>query len=236
MICVTFDTDHMTEQGLERFLAEYPFPGTATFFAHRRFAALEASGHEICPHPFIEDLRDWRSSLKSITREFPHAPKGVRPHCCVFSHMIGIGLKDEGYLYVSQAQNLFTDGLAPFRHPWGVWELPIYYMDNMDFWMSKNWPELRHRPFDHRVIDRALGSDALFVFDFHPLHIALNSGSHEFYSSVKARIIEGGESPFDLRAPGRGTADFFAELCVAMRRANVQSVSCAEAVARVASA
>jgi hypothetical protein len=136
-----------------------------------------------------------------------------------------------GYQYVSQAHTLFQTGLRPFRHPWGVWEVPIYYMDNMDFWMPKNWPELGHEPFASEVIERALGEPGLYVFDFHPIHIALNTRNHDDYTRVKQRIVDEGTSPFDLRFPGRGVSVFFEELCEALDRAGVRSVSCSEAVA-----
>ena len=150
MISITFDTDHMTPESLSRFLQEYvsKMPGRGTFFAHADLPELLTTDHEICPHPFISDLGKWDEDLIRLESYLPHKPRGTRPHSCVFSHMVGIGLKERGYAYVSQAQNLYSINLAPFRHPWGVWELPIYYMDNMDFWMCKNWPESDHEPFD----------------------------------------------------------------------------------------
>jgi hypothetical protein len=234
MICLTFDTDHMTEESMERFLEEHPLPGSCTFFVHRPFSLVKrlqgAGVHEVGPHPFVEHLPRWDDDEAAITECFAERPLGLRTHSCVFSHMIGIAMHDKGYRYVSQAHNIFQEGLRPFRHPWGIWELPIYYMDNMDFWFPKNWPALGHAPFGREVIARAVGSPSLHVFDFHPLHIALNTKSHEDYGKVKDKILGGGASPFDLRGPGRGTAEFFAELCSAMREAGERSHSCLEAL------
>lgn len=232
MICLTFDTDWMTESGMSRFLKEFPLPGQGTFFAHQAFECLAASVHEVGPHPFISNLGDWQQGLKHLSGSLGKPVRGVRAHSCVFSHAIGVGLNELGFEYVSQANNLFQDGLHPFRHPWGVWELPIYYMDNMDFWTAQNWPRQNHVPFSSELIQRAVVGDDLYVFDFHPLHVALNTRTSEDYQSVKSRLIEGSASPFDLTFHGRGTRVFFDELCQAMRDAGNVSLTCSYALDR----
>jgi hypothetical protein len=148
--------------------------------------------------------------------------------------VIGVELHDMGYRYVSQATHLYEPGLAPLRHPWGIWELPIYYMDSMDFWMTKNWPDLRHVAFNTQLIRTATEQDGLFVFDFHPIHIALNTRAHEDYQAVKDKIVRDGVSPFDVTFPGRGVRTFFQELCSAMRERKQISYTCSEALDRLA--
>ena len=230
MICLTFDTDWMTEAALERFLHEFPIPGQATFFCHDAFACLASSRHDLCPHPFISNLNDWRATLEGLTRRVNAAARGVRTHACVFSHAICVGLHEMGFEYVSQASPLYQQGLVPFRHPWGVWELPIYYMDNMDFWVNTNWPGLNHEPFATRWIEGAVNGPDLYVLDFHPIHVALNTRTPEDYQRVKARIVEDGVSPFELTFPGRGAREYFQELCAAMIAAGRESVSCGTAI------
>lgn len=230
MISITFDTDWMSEQALTAFLERLPVPGTATFFAHQRYECLLGSPHEVGPHPFITHLDGWRTELRALAGSLGRPVRGTRTHSCVFSHMVGVGLAEDGYEYVSQASTLYADGLRPHRHPWGLWELPIYYMDNMDFWMTRNWPDLGHRVFDPRWIERAVQGEDLYVFDFHPLHVALNTRSPEDYQQVKGRVIQDGVSPFDLAFPGRGAREYFEQLCDAMRGAGVRSQSCGGAL------
>ena len=232
MICITFDTDHMSQESLTRFLAEYvaEMPGIATFFAHASFPALLTTNHEVCPHPFISDLNKWDEDIARLEGYLLRKPSGVRPHSCVFSHMVGIGLKERGYVYISQAQNLYSPNLLPFRHPWGIWELPVYYMDNMDFWMSKNWPELNHRPFNSEIIEAAIFGEGLFVFDIHPIHVALNTRSHEDYVRIKERVVNLGESPFAHAYPGEGVRTFFKRLCTRMNEEGLRSYSCLDAL------
>ena len=233
MICLTFDTDWMRDGDMERFLREFPIPGKATFFLHDTLPSLLGSAHELGPHPFIDNLTCLDDSISRVVASMPRQPKGVRAHSCVFSHMVGVGLNKLGYRYVSQASNLFEGGLKPFRHPWGIWEMPIYYMDNMDFCMPMNWPGHAHVPFSQEVIRVALEENGLYVFDFHPLHIALNTRSFSDYSAVRDRIVCDGISPFDLSYEGRGVRTFFGELCSAMRDCGCYSRGCWDALEKL---
>ncbi len=230
MICLTFDTDWLADADLARFLNEFPIPGKATFFMHDLLPSAHDSRHELCPHPFFDDLTCWQTVLAACRAKLPASPKGVRPHSCVFSHMIGVGLHNLGYRYVSQATNLFQCGLGPHRHPWGLWEMPIYYMDNMDFCFGRNWPAAAHRPFAEDVICNAISRHGLYVFAFHPIHIVLNTRSFEDYELVKPKIVQERVSPFELTFPGRGTRTFFSELCLAMQAAGQTSYSCWDAL------
>ncbi|AKQ58014.1 polysaccharide deacetylase WbmS family protein [Bordetella hinzii] len=231
MICLTYDTDYMTPEGMRQFFDTVPFPGQGTFFLWKPFPATAWHGHEIQPHPYVADLTRFGSDLQafSASLELPHAPQGVRTHSCVYSHMVGIELYKQGYRYASMTSPLYELGLRPYRHPWGIWEMPIYYMDNMDFCTPGNWPELAHKPFSTEIFERALDNEGLYVFDFHPLHIALNTTSYEAYQDVKAAIGRG-EDPFSLRMPGRGVATYFNELCEAMDKRGVKSVTLSQAL------
>jgi Polysaccharide deacetylase len=230
MICLTFDTDYMSQEDLKKFMDVYSLPGKVTFFAHEDFPFLTATNHEVGPHPFITDLSTWEATTERIAKDLQYKPRGIRTHSCVFSHMIGIGLGKLGYTYISQDQHLFQAGLKPFRHPWGIWELPIYYMDNMDFYTSKNWSAIGHVPFNRDVITAAVAHEGLYVFDFHPLHILLNTPDHAYYSSVRDRVVGKRVSPFDLRFEGRGVGEFFMELCDAMTENGERSYTCMEAL------
>jgi len=230
MICITFDTDHMSNVDMERFLEICPFPGKGTFFAHSFFDCLDKSKHEIGPHPFVNDLSNWREALKLVEAPWSRNFKGIRTHSCVTSNKVCVDLNDLGYLWSSNVEELFSDNLAPYRHPWGIWELPIYYMDNMDFSMVEAWPGLEHEAFQENVITQAVNGDALYIFDFHPLHLALNTRSSADYIRVQSQIFEEKMSPFDLTFEGRGVRIFFNELCSAMQKLEQKSYGCSEAL------
>ena len=48
-------------------------------------------------------------------------------------------------------------------------------MDNMDFSRHRFCPESEEKPFNRSLIDTACRSDGVYVFDFHPIHLLLNT-------------------------------------------------------------
>jgi hypothetical protein len=230
MICLTFDTDYASSDDLRRLLAEHPIPGKATFFLHAPPLEVDWGNHEIEPHPFFKDGESWEETLAAWEARLSGPHLGLRPHSCATSHVLGTIMKRRGYLYSSVTAPLYQAGLRPYRQPWGVYELPIYFMDNMDYCMAQNWPHAHHQPRDRRLIRRALEENGLYVFDFHAIHILMNTRSQAFYEQARARVVQEGATWSQVRNPGEGVATFFTALCDAMRAAGVQSVTCLEAL------
>jgi hypothetical protein len=230
MICLTFDTDYMLESDMEKFLRRFPIFGQATFFLWKPFSGVTWGNHELEPHPYLSQTRDWSYDTEELVKKLNIKPQGMRSHSCVYSHVFGVYLKKHDYVYTSMTTPLLQNNLCPYRHPWGIWELPIYYMDNMDFCMNQNWIDLDHIAFDVNIINRAIQGDSLYVFDFHPLHIILNTRTYEDYSLVRDEIVEKGNSPFNYSFDGRGTRTFFLELCQAMLDCGKPSLTCLEAL------
>jgi hypothetical protein len=225
---LTFDTDYATGDDLRRLFAEHPIPGRATLFLHAPMPGVDFGPHEIEPHPIFKASEPWEETLTAYEAQFPGTPRGLRPHSCATSHMLGIAMKRRGYLYSSVSAPMYQAGLRPYRQAWGVYELPIYYMDNMDYCMAQNWPGRRHEPFDPAIIRRACGEEGLYVFDFHPIHLLMNTCSQAFYERARRRMVEEGATWGQMRHPCRGAATFFDELCGAMRAAGLESVTCLE--------
>lgn len=234
MIVLTFDTDYLSPEDLERFHERFPFPGQGTYFLWKPFHSVRLPRQEIGLHPYLEQTERWSETMTRFIDELGYRPATVRPHSCVYSHFFGTELVKFGFESISQATYLYQTGLSAYRHPWGLWELPIYYMESMDFTYQHNWPKLGHQPFDSAVIDRSLTHPGLYVYDFHPLHVILNTSSYPQYQSVRAELVERGKSPFDLGFSGRGARTFFLELVEKMQRAGVESVTCSQAVSAAA--
>ena len=106
----------------------------------------------------------------------------------------------------------------------------MYYMDNSDFCMPMNWPGSEHQPFHRDVIRKAVAEPGLYVFDFHPLHIILNTRTYNDYLEVREAVRSGKTSAFDLAFAGYGTRAFFLDLCKEMERCGLKSSSCVEAL------
>ena len=221
MICLSFDTDHVDEARMREFLELVPLAGRGTFFCTRPYAALDGSGHELCPHPLLPPGGDWDAELAAKRREFPEA-EGWRSHSCVYSHQLAERLARDGYTYASTVDALGRCGLAPVREAWGLWQIPIFYMDNLDFSTSRFWPGEEHRPFAPELLEAAFSGDGVYVFDFHPVHLLLNSPSAEWYLRRRDAFVAG-EDLGALRFEGYGTRSFYDDLCARMAEAGAES-------------
>lgn len=228
MICFSFDTDHLDEARMEEFLELVPVPGTATFFCTQDYRCLEGTEHELGPHAFLPPGGDWDAELTAKRKAFPRAI-GWRSHSCVFSHMLAEQLAELGYRYVSTHDEPGRKAPLPYRQAWGLWHVPIHYMDNLDFSAQRFWRDAP-MPFSPVVIESALAGDGVYVFGFHPIHLMLNSPDAETYFLLRERW-RCGEAVSDLRFKGYGTHSFYEDLLEAMDSAGIPSVSIAEALA-----
>lgn len=226
MISLSFDTDHMSEARMEEFLAEVALPGGATFFCTQPYRCLERADFEIAPHPFLSGDRDWLAELKTKRAEFPNA-LGWRSHSCVFSHTLAEWISCNGYLYASTHDSFGIQGIRPSRQLWGIWHVPIYYMDNLDFSRNRFWPERNERPFSRSLLEVACHEDDFYVFDFHPIHLLLNTPNPEWYMIRRGQFLAG-ERIASLRYEAYGTRSFFDDLVAAMHGAGHKSLPIVE--------
>ncbi|MCC5635732.1 hypothetical protein LC593_07670 [Nostoc sp. CHAB 5844] len=220
----------MLESDMRQFLEKFPIYGEATFFLWKSFENINWGKHELEPHPYISETRKWSDEVETLVNSLQINPQGMRSHSCFYSHTFGVYLKKHNYLYTTMTTPLLQDNLYPYRQPWGIWELPIYYMDNMDFCMPLNWLKINYIPFDANIISKAIKGKSLYVFDFHPLHIILNTRTYNDYSLVRDEIVKEGKSPFNYSFEGRGTRTFFEELCQAMLNFKNPSLTCLDAL------
>jgi Polysaccharide deacetylase len=229
VICLTFDTDHLGDDRMREFVSSTPLPGSATLFCTRAYASI-GGGHEVCPHAIVSPGEDWGRALDEAREMFPSA-KGFRAHGCFYSHGLALELGQRGYSYVSSQDQIGRPDVVPQREIWGIWQLPIYYMDTFDISIDSHWGERVHQPFSPELIERAVSGNGLYVFAFHPIHLMLNSTGVEDYLARRDGFHSG--VPLDkLRCPGYGAAEYYAELINAMEAAGVESVSMSEALAR----
>ena len=143
-------------------------------FLHPALSGARGYVHEVAPHPFLDAGTDWQQEFALRRQQFPDAVSW-RSHACIFSHRIGARLNNSGYRYVSVFDELGVTGLQPNRLSWGLWHLPIYYMDSLELGRAQYQADPDSRPFDDRYIERATTIPGLYVFDFHPFHLFLNT-------------------------------------------------------------
>ena len=218
----------MDDRRMGQFLDHVDIPGNGTFFCTQRYESLAHSRHETAPHPVLENGRDWIAELEKMRKMFPTA-KGWRSHSCVFSHILAEWLSGNGYSYASTNDQFGQRGIQPVKQPWGIWHFPIYYMDNMDFSCRHFWNEGDGEPFSEAFISNALEDNGVYVFDFHPIHLLLNTPSREHYFSMRDKF-KAGEDLAELSFKGNGTMTFFDNLCCQIRAHKKQSYSIAQAL------
>ncbi len=228
MICLSFDTDHLNAARMEEFLSAIAIPGSATFFCTERYPALDPDLHELCPHPDFAPGSDRSQVLDAAREMFPEA-RGVRPHTAINSHLLSIEFSKRGFEWISARDEPGRRGITPYREAWGLWHVPIYYMDNMDFSFSDFWPEEPAAPFARELLEAAVGEDGLYVFDFHPVHLLLNTSSAKEYLSRRDMFLAG-EPTAAIRSPGYGSRDFYDELVALMDEAGIGSVTISDAL------
>ncbi len=219
----------MDEQRMVEFLEQMHLPGEGTFFCTQYYEALSRSRHEQAPHPYLEDNTDWGSELNRMRRLFPKAA-GWRAHSCVYSHFIAKWLGENCYRYASTSDQLGRCGITPCREGYGTWQMPIYYMDNLDFSDRRFWGSNGLEPFSPIIIERALTMPGMYVFDFHPIHLMLNSPNFEFYAAARDGF-KSGASLATLSFKGYGARNFYNHLVDAMEARDVRSVSMDEGLA-----
>lgn len=196
----------MAPEFLEEFLSMYPQIPRSTFFLHEFSNGWFTDDHEMGPHPTIGTL-----NVHSLGTEREQNHVGIRSHSCVNSHMLSLEWSKAGYYYQSNETEFLGQGREPYRTAWGIWEFPVSYMDNMDFYFGSNWKGIKHEPFSAEFLKRAHESETPFVFDFHPVHIALNSRNIQKYAEVKSEVLLGA-NPWKFSTAGTGVRTYFENL------------------------
>ena len=146
----------------------------------------------------------------------------------MYSHLIAVTLTELDFRYAS-TQPAAGPAPRPFREPWGVWQVPIFYMDNADFSGARWWRGEAATPFDEQLLEASAADDGVYVYAFHPVHILLNTPTSDYYLDRREAFVAGVDLE-SLRYDGYGTADFFERVC----KLPAEFVTVAEAVARAA--
>jgi hypothetical protein len=194
----------MKPDWMEQFESTYRFPNDPTYFIHSASEEWRPRRGKASPHPTVNHLKDPPAESFWLS-------DGVRAHSCVSSHMLSLFWAGQGFIYESNTVRLFDSSIQASRSAWGLWDVPIFYMENMDIALENNWPRKNHKALDLSLILSKVSDEHLQVFDFHPLHIALNTRSFEDYQRKKLRIL-GGENPWKCSSGGWGVRSLFEEL------------------------
>lgn len=212
MISLSFDTDWMSSDAMSGFFGRYPELPPSTFFLHEFTSSLAMEFqevHEINPHPTINFGKKDNNHIE-IEKNISRKPLGIRSHSCVSSHMLSIEWANSGYKYQSIEVDLGNSKLQTRPLAWGLYEVPIYYMDNMSLWANKN--KLGRYFTNLEYLAEAISTENSLVFDFHPIHIALNTKSVGDYQLKKDLVLREMVDPWELGDSGIGIRSFFEQV------------------------
>jgi hypothetical protein len=223
MIAITSDTDWAPVEVIEFMTSLLDSYGmTATFFCtDERGKAIRH--HELAIHPFFKSVRAEKATLYRLLRAYPNA-KGLRGHCGYFHTRLTdvckeLGLKyDSSYLIPGQ----MTEPFMLFND---VLEIPACFQDN--HWFTRKTP---FSPFLTRVVS---GSGIPAVFNFHPIHVYLNTDCPQTYLKAKP-YYQNATALLKFRRPlgTMGTRDLLIELLDLIRKKDLTTCTMRQINAR----
>jgi hypothetical protein len=230
MISLSFDTDWMSSEAMSGFFGRYPELPPSTFFLHDYTGSLAMEfqeANEINPHPTINFGHSDKSHIQ-IEETISKKPLGIRSHSCANSHMLSVEWANSGYKYQSIEVDLGNANLRTRPLAWGLYEVPIYYMDNMSIWAKKN--KLGPYFTNLEYLAEAMSTENSLVFDFHPIHIALNTKSVSDYEFKKDLVLRENVDPWELGDSGKGVRSFFEQVLNQVLNSSVQHQTLLELV------
>lgn len=182
-VALTFDVDWAPEKVIEDTLLLLQNAGlTGTFFATHHSPILksaEREGFEIAIHPNFNNIlsgnqqKDFRSIVDDLINEYPNS-KGIRSHSLTCSSQMLSYFKTCGLIYDSNMFIPYQQNLKPFISSNGLVRIPYFWEDDVHYEFG--------REFTLSDIEISHG---LNVFDFHPIHVYLNTDCQNTYDKAK---------------------------------------------------
>jgi hypothetical protein len=179
MIAITVDLDWAPDPVVEDTLELVETAGVrTTLFATHASALLAATrAHEVGIHPNFLPLafKDCTVELDRLLGLYPES-KGVRSHSYHQNSRILDLFVERGLIYDSNVLMFQCDHIELFRHFNGLIRMPVFWEDDVNCVVGGDWI-----PTMSTVAD----TDAVHIFNFHPVHVFLNTETLRRYESAK---------------------------------------------------
>ncbi len=195
------------------------------FLTHQSsaLAELDPRRYELGLHPHLPDRLDLASALSTLSPLAPQA-RGVRFHRLIQSTPLMAELGRAGFLYDASLLIPYQTHLRPFRFPPPLIRIPYAWEDDVHAMTNKPWTL--------ESID--IEAPGLRIFDFHPIHVFLNTDSPSRYEAAKKEGFTL-EACRRLQHSGPGTSTFLDDLLAYVHRRRVEMwtlLELAQAVSR----
>jgi hypothetical protein len=202
-LVLTFDLDWAPEHVLQDLYSLIrPLNLNVTFFCtHSSDVVAQLTslkGAETALHPNLLGAKDEAKELEKYKILWPEA-RGVRTHR-LYYHSGHLPLYYNAKIeYLSHDLFFLQPGIEPFYDWGGFVRLPIFWED-----------DIHCRYFDGRFDLEALelGREGLKIFNFHPIHIFLNTSQFSEYEKVKADVKDEKKAA-QARQKGKGIRALF---------------------------
>lgn len=201
LVAITSDIDWAGDEVISYMLAILDDYGIrATFFCTHDVSSIKGiERHELAIHPNFTAGRAEVEVIRELKTLFPEA-KGIRSHGLylhgyLFNIYREFGLEyDSNYLIPNQM-------VHPFYISENVLEIPMFFED--DLYVSTS--------SDFTIASLNMQSEGLTVFNFHPIHIFLNTRRLSDYDHAK-KYFRQPHRMLKYRNKGKGMHDLFIEL------------------------
>jgi hypothetical protein len=210
-LALTFDTEWSPPEVVGYtldILEDYGYTGT--FFCTDK-SNRNIRLHELALHPNFLREKSEAQILSALQVHFPNA-KGARSHCSYFHTNLPDLYSRKGIAYDSSylMPNVEVEPFPLFEH---VYEIPMYFLDNYSV-STRRWA------VEFSAIPE--------VFDFHPVHIYLNTNDASLYLKAK-KWWKNPERLWRMRdTRKRGVHDYFIHILEMIRKHNVQLLTMSE--------
>ncbi len=175
---ITFDIDWAPDGVVEYVLSlleEYQV--RATFFATHDSAllkSLDSARYEISIHPNFSDSNNHDKTIAELKAVY-HEALGVRSHGLFqSSHLLQLFINN-GLRYDVNTFIPLREGLYPFMRLNKLVCIPYYWEDDAHFSSQTKF----------ELSELELRKKGLKIYNFHPMHVFMNTDSQEHYSRYK---------------------------------------------------
>ncbi len=181
-----------------------------TFFCTHKSQLLDSikenKNFELAIHPNYNKILmngegNQSQVLKEILDIYPMA-KGVRSHSLTHNSYLHIEYKKLGLIYESNIFLPYWDNIKIYNTWNDLIIIPFNFEDDIHFLSKKNFNEVNLNLFGNK----------LNVFDFHPIHIFLNTDCTKTYENAKENYHNAGELIKLRNSNVFGTRDFLIKL------------------------
>ncbi len=221
MIAFSIDVDWANEEIILdtlSFFEEYSVKCTI-FSTHDSYAVIKSNPKlfEVAVHPNFNQLllgneKNADDVIDELIEIHPNA-RGFRSHSLMQSTIINQKFADKGYIYDANILLPYHTGLKPFKSWNGMVRIPYNWEDDMH-WSYGN-------SFDDPGVN--IESDEMVIFDFHPIHIYLNTENKYRYSEAKKYYHDPKKLLSYRNTEIQGTRDLLISLLKTVKEKNIEN-------------